>query len=71
MATEFTVGVGFTAIVKFFEVPLQVSPPFVKDGVTVIKLEIGEFVEFVAVNAAIFPVPFAPKPVVVFVFVQL
>ena len=41
------------------------------EGVTVITPEIGPEPAFVAVNPDVFPTPFAPKPMVVFVFVQL
>jgi hypothetical protein len=65
-----TVAAGFTVIVKVVAVPLQVVP-FVKAGVTVIVPVNGPFVVFVAVNAAIFPVPLAARPIAVLLFVQL
>ena len=61
------VGVGFTVIVKFCGVPVQ---PF-KVGVTVMVAVTGEAVAFVAVNTAMFPVPLAPSPIDVVLFVQL
>ena len=40
-------------------------------GVTVIVPEIAAAVAFVAVNAVMFPLPIAPKPIAVFEFDQL
>ena len=40
-------------------------------GVTVIVAVIGFVVVLVAVNAAIFPVPFAPNPMAVLLFVHV
>ena len=62
-----TVGVGLTVMVKVLVVPEH--EPLV--GVTVIVLVIGDAVAFVAVNAAILPVPLAPKPIAVFELDQL
>ncbi len=62
----FTVGVGLTVMEKDVAVPEQ--PLAV--GVTVTVPEVFAFVVFVAVNAAILPVPFAANPIVVLVFVQ-
>ena len=62
-----TVGAGFTVIIKLSGVPLQV-PNF---GVTVTVPEIGLLVLFVAAKAAIFPVPFAAKPIAVLLFAQV
>lgn len=59
-----TVGLGLTVIVKFSGVPGQVA----NVGVTVIIPLIGVFVEFVAVKAAILPVPFDAKPIEEFEF---
>jgi hypothetical protein len=58
------IGAGLTAIVYGAGVP--VHPPI--EGVTVIVADIGVFVEFVAVKAGVFPVPFAAKPIAVFEF---
>jgi hypothetical protein len=63
----FTVGVGFTVMLKVVAAPVQP----LADGVTVIVPEIGALVVLVAVNAEMFPVPLAPKPIAVFVFVQV
>ena len=62
-----TVGVGFTVIVKVLVEP-EHDP---LTGVTVIVLVIGDAIAFVAVNAAILPVPLAPKPIAVLEFDQL
>ena len=62
-----TVGVGLTVMVKVLVVPEH--EPLV--GVTVIVPVIGDAVAFVAVNAAMLPVPFAPKPIAVFELDQL
>ena len=64
-------GVGFTVIVNDIGVPLQVTPPLVYAGVTVIVPNIGAFVAFVPMNEAIFPDPLAARPIAVFVLVQL
>lgn len=62
-----TVGVGSTVIVKVIGVPSQ--PLAV--GVTVI-VEVTEVVPvLVAVNAPMFPVPDAGRPIEVLLFVQL
>ena len=56
-----------TVMVNVLAVPVQP----LADGVTVtVPLIIVEPV-FVAVNAAILPVPFAPKPIAVLLLVQL
>jgi hypothetical protein len=66
-----TVAVGFTVIVNVDEVPVQLMPPFVYTGVTVMVAVTGEFPVLSAVNEGIFPVPLAPNPIEVVVFVQL
>jgi hypothetical protein len=50
--------------VKLFVGPTQLTAPLAKVGVTVIVAIIGEEVVFVAIKEAIFPVPFAPSPMV-------
>ena len=62
--------VGLTVIVNVMGVPVQVVPPLVYEGVTVIVAITGAPVIFVAVNAAISPVPLAASPIDVAVFVQ-
>ena len=66
-ATGATTGVGFTVMVNVVGVPAQ--PLAV--GVTVIVAVTGELVVFVAVKAAILPVPLAARPIDVLLFVQL
>jgi hypothetical protein len=51
-------------------VPVQVGEA-PADGVTVMVAEMGVVPLLVAVNAAILPVPLAPKPMAVLLFVQL
>ena len=60
-------GVDATVIVKVIGVPVQ--EPFT--GVTVIVPDIGAAVALVARKEGISPEPLAPKPIAVFVFVQL
>ena len=69
--TAFTVGVGLTVIVNVVAVPVQVTPPFVKDGVTVMVAVTADAVAFVAVKEPILPVPMAASPIEVVLFVQL
>ena len=66
LAGTVTTGVGFTVIVKLAGAPVH---PF-KVGVTVMVPDIGVTPVFVAVKAGVFPVPLAPRPIAVFVFVQ-
>lgn len=65
-----TTGSGFTVIVNVVGVPVQVVPPFVKLGVTLIVATTGALVVLSAVNE-ILPVPEAAKPMLVVVLVQL
>ena len=62
---------GFTVSVNVFVDPVQVTLLYVYVGVTVTVDTIAAFVVFVAVNAEIFPVPLATKPVLVLLLVQL
>lgn len=66
-AGSVTVGSGLTVMVKVCGVPGQ--PDIV--GVTVIVATTGVVPAFVAVNAAILPVPLAAKPMLGVLFVQL
>ena len=68
LAIAFTDGVGFTVIVKLTDAPVQADPD---DGVTVMVAVIGVAVVFVAINPGILPVPEAPSPIAVLLFVQL
>ena len=50
---------------------MQVTPPFVYDGVTVMVETIAALVVLVVVKEAMSPVPLAARPVAVLLFVQL
>ena len=65
-----TSPVGLTVIVKVFEGPVQLGPPFVNVGVTVMVAITGAVPELVAVNEAILPLPEAARPMLVTSFVQ-
>jgi hypothetical protein len=67
----FTVGAGFTVMVKFRGVPLQVAPALVYDGVTVMVAVIGVVPALVAVKLGMLPDPLAPKPMLVLLFDQV
>ena len=67
----FTVGLGFTVMIKFCGVPLQVAPALVYDGVTVIVAVIAVVPALVAVKLGMLPDPLAPKPIAVLLFDQL
>jgi hypothetical protein len=60
-----TFAVGSTVIVKDFDGPGQLVTPYVTVGITVIVATTGAVPIFVAVNAEIFPVPLAAKPMLV------
>ena len=67
----FTVGLGFTVMIKFCGVPVQVAPALVYDGVTVMVAVIGVVPALVAVKLGMLPDPLAPKPTAVLLFDQL
>jgi hypothetical protein len=67
----FTVGVGFTVMVKFCGVPAQVAPALVYDGVTVMVPVMAVVPALVAVKLGMLPDPLAPKPIAVLLFDQL
>ena len=67
LAIAFTDGVGFTVMVKLTAVP----PQPVEVGVTVMVAVIGAAVALVAIKLGILPVPDAPRPIAVLLFVQL
>lgn len=71
LVTAFTVAVGFTVIVYVTGLPVQVTPPVVYTGVTVMVATTGILVTLVAVKAAILPVPLAARPMEGVLFVQL
>ena len=58
-------------MVKLCVGPVQVSPPFEKVGVTVMVATSGAVPVFIAVKELILPLPFAPRPIEVLVFVQV
>ena len=62
---------ALTVIVKVLEGPEQLKPALVKVGVTVIVATTGEVVGLMAVNDGMFPMPLAPRPIVVLLFVQV
>jgi hypothetical protein len=66
-----SVGIGFTVISNDIEIPVQVTPALVKDGVTVIVAINGVLVMLSAKKEGISPVPLAGSPMEVFEFVQL
>jgi hypothetical protein len=66
-AMAFTVGVGFTVMVKVTGVPVH---PFAA-GVTVTVAVTGAEVVLAAVNEAILPVPLAARPMDVVLLVQV
>jgi hypothetical protein len=69
--TVLTWAVGLTVIVKLRGVPLQVTPPLVYAGVTVIVAVTGEVPVLTAVNEAMSPFPLANNPIEGVLFVQL
>ena len=52
-------------------VPVQLTPPLVYVGVTVIVAVIGDKPALVAVNDGTFPAPLAARPMAVLLFAQL
>jgi hypothetical protein len=66
LATEVTVGVGFTVIVNVCEPPIQV----LAEGTTEIIPSVAIVPALVAVNEGILPLPDMPRPIVGLVFVQ-
>ena len=63
--------VGLTVMVKFCGVPLQETPFNVFTGVTVMVALMAVVPVFVAVNAAMLPVPLAARPMAVLLLVQV
>jgi hypothetical protein len=62
---------GLTVMVKLWGAPGQLTPFAVYVGVTVTVVLTGVVPLLMAANDAILPVPFAPSPMEVLVFVQL
>lgn len=63
LATGLTSGVGFTVMVNVIGVPLQLMPPLVYTGVTVIVATTGLKPIFTAVNEGMLLVPLAASPI--------
>ena len=68
LATGFTIGVGFTVMVKVTGVPTQPPGP---TGVTTIVATNGPLVALVVTNGNISPVPLAARPMPGVLLVQL
>jgi hypothetical protein len=73
LAVMLTVGltVGFTVIVKDWGRPVQLIPPLVSTGVTVMVPVTGELPELIPLKEEISPVPFAARPIEGLLFVQV
>ena len=56
---------------KLRGIPLQVTPPLVYAGVTVIVAVTGAVPLLIAANEAMSPTPLPPRPIEVVLFVQL
>jgi len=69
--TEAISGIGFTVIKKVSELPVQVTPLLVKEGVAIIVAVCGDEPVLVAVKEEILPLPLAANPMVVLSLVQL
>ena len=69
--TVFTVGMGFTVILKEAVFPVHVRPALVNVGVTTTTAVTGTVVVLVTVNEEILPVPAAARPMEVFELIQL
>lgn len=70
LATGATFGTGLTVILKVMLAPVHVVPPNVKVGVTTIVPVIGAPLVFVVTKFRL-PIPDAPRPMAVLLFVQL
>ena len=57
-------------MVKIMAVPVQLVPPLVNVGVTVMVATTGEVVVLMAANDAILPLPFDASPMLVVVLVH-
>ena len=64
-------GVGLIITVKILVSPVQIVPPLVNTGVTVIVAVSGRIPVFMLLKEGIFPVPLVPIPIEEFVFVQV
>ena len=70
-AVPVNVGVGLTVIVKVIGAPTQLTPALVNVGVTVIVAVTGTLLILMPVKAAILPEPFAFRPIVILLLLQL
>ena len=64
-------GNGLTVMVNVLVGPVQVMPPLVKLGVTVMVAVTGLMVGLMAIKLGILPMPDAPSPILVLLFVQV
>ena len=71
LAGWLTLAVGFTVIVNVVDAPVQLIPPLVNVGVTVMVAVTAVLPVLMAVNDGIVLVPLAPKPIDVLLLVQL
>ena len=69
-AGSLTWAEGFIVKEKVSAGPVQLTPPFVNVGVTVIRADEGLVLLFIAVKAGILTVPLAARPIVGFEFVH-
>jgi hypothetical protein len=65
-----TDGAGFTVTLKVELVPVQPTPELVKLGVTVMRAEIGAAPVLVPTKEGMEPLPLAPNPMAVLLFVH-
>ena len=66
-----TVGVGLTVIVNVMDAPVQVTPPLVYTGVTMIVATEGVTPELIAVKLGILFVPLSARPIVALSLTQV
>lgn len=71
LAGWLTLAVGFTVMVNVLDGPLQLIPPLVKVGVTVMVAVTGVLPVLIAINDGIVLAPLAPRPMDGLLFVQL
>ena len=71
LAGWFTVGFGFTVMVKVMAGPVQLTPALVYVGITTIEATAGVVPGLMAIKLGILPVPLGPRPIPAPVLVQL
>ena len=64
-------GLGLITIVKILVSPVQIVPPLVNIGVTLIVADTGRIPVLIPLKDGIFPFPLVPIPMEEFVFVQV